>query len=52
MFMRKCGLGDQSCGPSWIKKLDQERAASLGEVKGCVAGIVKSRRKRYLAERM
>ena len=40
-----------SCGPGWIKKLDQEKVARLGAVKGCAVGVAKIRWKRDAAER-
>lgn len=52
-FVRKIhGLGDRSCGLSWLKKLDQESTARLGEVKRCVAGVVKSVCRKDKADRM
>lgn len=40
-----------SCAPGWIKKLDQEKVARLGAVKGCAVGVAKIRWKRDAAER-
>lgn len=45
-------FGDPSCGPTWIKKSDEERATRLGEVEGYITDRVKSRCRRDEAERM